>query len=87
MYLSFCGFGAHRNACCTLQQLSAVLKNAPKRQCIAYSGVVPELLPKHDPSRSCLRVYFKQLSAADVELWYALEWYALELGLNQSSHS
>ena len=30
-------------------------------QCIAYSGVVPEPLLTHDPSRSRFRVYFKQV--------------------------
>ncbi len=29
-------------------------------QCIAYSGVVPEFLLTHDPSRSRFRVYFKR---------------------------
>ena len=29
-------------------------------QCIAYSGVVPEPLLTHDPSRSRFRVYFKR---------------------------
>jgi len=42
-----------------LSQTRPVNLFAPKQQSIAYSGVVPELLLTHDPSRSRFRVYFK----------------------------
>ena len=43
---------------------------APKQQCIAYSGVVPELLLTHDPSRSRSRVYFELISWQHNPVYY-----------------